>query len=94
VKVQVKRQPETKAGADALRSFLAVLGEQDVGLYVCSGGFTTDAQREARSQEKRRIVLVDDTRLVELWIEHYDRLGDVDRMRLPLRPIYFLAPAD
>ena len=48
----------------------------------------------AEITKKRRIVLVDDTRLVELWTEHYERLDDVDRQRLPLRPIYFLAPTD
>jgi hypothetical protein len=30
---------------------------------------------------------------VELWIEHSARLDDADRRRLPLKPIYFLAPS-
>lgn len=67
---------------------------EDVGRSVCTGGFTSEAQREARAQEKRRIVLVDDTRLVELWTEHYERLDEIDRQRLPLTRIYFLVPAD
>ena len=93
VKVQVKRRA-SKSTADDMRSFLAVLGEQDSGLFVSTGGFTSEAQREVRAQEKRRVVLVDDTRLVELWIEHYSRLDDEARQRLPLRPIYFLSPPD
>ncbi|MFN8225069.1 MAG: restriction endonuclease [Gaiellales bacterium] len=93
VKVQVKRR-SSKSSPDDIRAFLAVLGEQDSGLFVSTGGFTSEAQREARAQEKRRLVLVDDTRLVELWIEHYSSLDDTARQRLPLRPIHFLAPAD
>jgi restriction system protein len=94
MKVQVKRHPENKAGPDAIRAFLAVLGEQDVGLFVCTGGFTAEAQREARSQEKRRLVLLDDNRLVDLWAEHYEGLADEARQRLPLRTIHFLAPSE
>jgi restriction system protein len=64
------------------------------GLFFSAGGFTADAQREARSQEKRRLILVDSTRLVELWSEHYMSLDDEARRRLPLRLIYLLAPGD
>jgi restriction system protein len=32
--------------------------------------------------------------LVELWIEHSPKLDDADRQRLPLKPIYFLAPRE
>jgi restriction system protein len=94
IKVQVKRQPETKVNVDGLRSFMAVLGEQDVGIFISSGGFTSEAEREARAQEKRRMTLVDLDRLVGLWIEHYDALDDIDRQRLPLKPVYFLSLPD
>jgi restriction system protein len=91
--VQVKRRAaDSRISADELRSFMAVLGDRDVGIYIASGGFTNEAEREARSQERRRLTLVDTTRLVELWIEHYARLDDTDRQRLPLKPVYFLAP--
>jgi restriction system protein len=94
IKVQVKRQPGTKISVDGVRSFIAVLGDQDLGIYVSAGGFTKDAEREARSQEKRRLTLVDLDRLVELWIEYFAQLDVSDRQRLPLKPIYFLAPRD
>lgn len=89
--VQVKRQGDTKIAVDGLRSFLAVLGDQDVGIYISAGGFTSDAEREARSQEKRRVTLIDLNRLVALWVEHFDSLGDEDRQRLPLKPVYYLS---
>jgi restriction system protein len=94
IKVQVKRQAETKISVDSLRSFMAVLAEQDVGIYISAGGFTSEAEREARTQANRRLTLIDLDRLISLWIEHFDRLGDVDRQRLPLKPVYFLAPRD
>ncbi|MCU0835840.1 MAG: Mrr restriction system protein [Chromatiaceae bacterium] len=93
IKIQVKRRKDNIA-VDELRSFLALLGEDDVGLFVTTGGFTKDAQDEARTQEKRKITLIDRKRLVELWIEYIDRIGQEARQLLPLKPIYFLAPRD
>jgi restriction system protein len=75
-----------------LRSFLAVLGDGDVGLFVSLGGFTRDAETEARTQEKRRVTLADAPKLFDLWTENYGRLSDEARRRLPIKPIYFLAP--
>jgi restriction system protein len=91
IKVQVKRQIQSVT-VDGVRSFMALLGEDDVGLFVATGGFTKDAAEEARTQEKRKVTLVDLERLCDLWVEHYDRLDDAARRRLPLRPIHFLAP--
>lgn len=93
IKVQVKRQPETKTDAHALRAFIGTLGANDVGIYVSAGGFTSEAEREARS-EQRQLTLINLARLVELWIEHSASLDDADRQRLPLKPIYFLRPSE
>jgi restriction system protein len=90
IKVQVKRR-SGRIAADELRSFMAVLGQDEVGIYVSMGGFTTDADSEARSQERRRITLMDVRKLIDLWIEHYDQLDEDDRALLPLKPVYFLA---
>jgi restriction system protein len=91
IKVQVKRQKES-VRVDGVRSFMAVLGDDDVGLFVCTGGFTRDAQEEARTQEKRRLTLMDLEQFFDLWVENYARLTDEARRRMPLRPIWFLAP--
>lgn len=93
VKVQVKRQQST-VSVEGLRSFLAVLGEEDVGIFVCTGGFTKDAKDEARTQEKRKISLIDLERFIDMWTENYPRLGDEAKRKLPLRPIWFLAPQE
>lgn len=94
IKVQVKRYSSGKIGVEGLRSFLAVLGAQDVGLFVSLGGFTSDAELESRAQDNRRLMLIDMGRLMSMWIEHYDKLSEVDKARLPIRPVYFLAPID
>lgn len=94
IKVQVKRQADTKISREGISSFVGTLGSQDVGIYVSAGGFTAEAEREARSQEQRRVSLIDLDRLVALWIEHSASLDDADRQRLPLKPIYFLAPRE
>ena len=91
IKVQVKRISQ-KVDMDGLKSFLAIVNDHDVGLYVSSGGFTRDAEEFARSQERRQITLIDLERLVDLWVQHFGRLDDLARRRLPLSPIYFLTP--
>ena len=91
IKVQVKRQ-QAKVAVDGLRSFMALLGNDDVGIFVNAGGFTKDAEDEARTQASRRVTLLDLEKLVDLWKEHYRKIDEKDRRRLPLEPIYFLAP--
>lgn len=93
IKVQVKRR-EQSVTVEGLRSFLSVLGSDDVGIFVSTGGFTSDAMEEARIQERRRVTLLDLQNIFDLWIEHYDKLGQDARQRLPLKPIYFLAPEE
>lgn len=93
IKVQVKRR-EGATAVDGLRSFLSVLGADDVGIFVSTGGFTSDAMDEARSQERRKVTLLDLQGVFDLWVEHYGKLSQEARQRFPLRPLYFLAPEE
>jgi len=92
IKVQVKRQSGTQVNAEGLRAFMALLNDGDVGMFVSLGGFSRDAENEARKQEKRRVTLVDMNLLMKLWTENYDKLDDEAHRLLPLQRIYFLAP--
>jgi len=84
---------ENYAGRNnGLRSFMAVLGDQDVGIFVSIGGFTTDAESEARTQEKRKISLIGLEKLFDLWVENYSKISEEFKKLLPLRPVYFLEP--
>jgi restriction system protein len=93
IKVQVKRRVD-RVNVGDLRSFIAVLGEQDVGIFVSLGGFSRDAEDEARTKETRKLTLVDLEKLVDLWVEHYEKIAEADKRLLPLKPVYYLAPSE
>jgi restriction system protein len=83
---------EQKATAKEIRELEGLLRrDDDIGLLVSSGGFTSDAEREARASHKH-IELMDLSRFVGLWQEHYDKLRESGRTMLPLVKIFFLAP--
>lgn len=90
IKVQVKRH-ENAVAVDGLRSFMALLGDEDVGIFVATGGFTSAAASEARTQEKRKITLLDMEKLFDLWVQHYDKLEETEKRLLPLKRVYYLA---
>lgn len=91
IKVQVKQQQKAVTEPD-LKSFMANIGQHDSGIFFCTGGFTKDAETYARSQESKRIMLIDSAKLVQLWTDNIPRLSDQAWQRLPLTPIYFLMP--
>ncbi len=91
IKVQVKRRAD-KINPEGLRSFMAVLGDQDVGIFVSTGGFTSEAESEARTQERRTVTLVDLEKLFDLWVLHYEKVAEADKRLLPLKSVYYLAP--
>ena len=93
VKVQVKRQQQP-VSIDGLRTFMALLGEGDIGVFVSLGGFTKDSQESARYQESRRVTLIDSEKLTDLWIEHFGKLEEEYKSLFRLKPIYFLAPQE
>lgn len=93
IKVQVKRR-EGKISAEGLRSFMAVLGDQDVGIFVSTGGFTSEAESEVRTQERRKVTLLDLEKLFDLWVQHYDKVAEADKRLLPLKGVYYLAPSE
>lgn len=92
IKVQVKHRPHSPTDVNDLRSFLAVLGSRDVGIFVSSGGFTRDARIEARTHETRKLTLLDLDDFMGLWTDNYSRLEEAKRTLLPLRPVWYLAP--
>ncbi len=95
IKVQVKRHTtDKKISVEDVRSFMAVLGDRDVGMYVTANSFTSNAYEEARMQETRRITLLNLEDLFDLWTRYYDQLSEEGRQLLPLRKVHFLAPED
>jgi restriction system protein len=93
IRVQVKHRAQ-KMTVNAIRELVGVLQKNDdIGLIVSSGGFTSDAEREARFAN-RHIETMDLDRLVTLWEQHYDRVSESGKRLLPLTQVFFLAPVE
>lgn len=90
IKVQVKRYDKPVAISD-VSAFMGNLGAEEVGLFVSTGNFTKDAEQKVRTDKQHRVTLIGLDALIKLWVQHYDKLGQAAKLRLPLRPVYFLA---
>ena len=91
--VQVKHRGQA-ATVEGLRTFLSILGRDDLGLFVSSGGFTAEAKEAARVQERSKVRLMDLENFFDLWVNHYEKLPVEARRRLPLKPVHFLSPGE
>lgn len=90
IQVQIKHR-QSLASAPEVRQLMGLLKKQgDVGLFIASAGFTTDAKMTARTSGVH-VELVDLARFINLWKQFYGKLPDEDKALLPLTPIYFLA---
>ena len=76
---------------EGLKAFMSVLGTDDAGIFISSGGFTGNVLEEARDQRIYRITLIDLEYFFDLWLEYYDKLTQEAQQRFPLKPIYFLS---
>lgn len=88
IKVQVKRRKDTLS-VDAIRSFRDTLREGDTGLFISTGGFTSEAAKEAR-QGQRHLILIDGRRFFDLWVSHYEKIPEKRRLLLPIKLVAFL----
>lgn len=87
--VEVKHRKE-QMGADALRSFIGGRHKDDRGLYVSTGGFSTQARYEAdRSQVPVTLWTLDN--LVRALLEHYGQADAETKRLVPLKHAYWLA---
>jgi len=90
LKVQVKHRTDSSVPVDDIRSLTGLLNKDgDIGLFVTSGSFTSEAERCAR-ESHRHIKLLDIDNFITLWQEFYNQMTDEDKNLLPLHPIYFL----
>ena len=81
--VQVKQQKD-KVSVQKMRELAGLLRrEGDIGLFVSTGGFTTDAVSEAKNSS-RHIEVMDMKRFIDLWKTHYSDLPEEDKALLPL----------
>lgn len=90
IKVQVKREKD-RVNVQGLRAFMSILNPGDVGVFVNVGGFTPDAESEARHSETRRVTLIDRSDLFDLLVQHYESIPATDRELMPLKAVHYLA---
>lgn len=92
IKVQIKHR-ESPASVSEIRELMGLLQKEgDIGLFISTGGFTSDAKTTARTSHVH-VELIDFDRFVSLWQEFYEKLSDEDKDRLRLKPIYFYEPS-
>lgn len=92
IKVQVKHRSE-KVKVQEVRELHGLLKDEDIGIFVSSGGFTKDAIEEARKMAKH-IDTMDLSRLIGFWQKYYDSVRESKKSLLPLTRLYFLAPIE
>jgi restriction system protein len=94
LKVQIKHKPNTSIPVDDIRSLTGLLNKDgDIGLFVTSGDYTSEAKRCAR-ESHRHIKLLNIDDFIELWQQFYIKLNDEEKNMLPLLAIYFLGTND
>lgn len=89
IKVQVKHKPTSSIPPSDIRSLMGLLKTGDIGLFVTSGYFSSEAERTAREAQVH-VRLIDIDSFIDLWQEFYNKLSDEEKNILPLFPIYFL----
>ena len=88
IKVQVKHKIKTKTPPREIRELNGILKTGEIGVFISSGGFTTDAKNTAKQDNP--IELIDLDRFIELWTEFYKKLKDEDKDLLPIKNLYYI----
>jgi len=85
IKVQVKSS-EGNISDHNVSALYGKIGQNEFGLFVTLGGFTTPAISFARSKPNLRLIDGDD--LVDLVLQHYERFDSSYKGLLPLKRVY------
>ena len=93
LKVQVRHNNQ-RLYLDDLQDFITLIGSNDMGLLVSTGGFTHDTHQAALKHDQMRLTLVDLDSFLDLWVQNYSKLSNEARQRFPLKAVYYVAPAE
>ena len=85
IKVQVKSS-EGSVGAPEVQALYGTVGNDEYGLLVTLGTFTTAAKNFDRGKSNLR--LIDGEELVSLTLQHYEQLDSKYKGLIPLRRVY------
>ncbi len=84
VKVQIKRV-EGSVGTRVIQQLRGTLVQDEFGVVITTGHFSSAAIREATKRGAKTIELIDGQQLVELVLEHFESLRPEHRKLLGLR---------
>jgi restriction system protein len=90
IKVQVKHT-KGSIGAPEVRSFRSAVRPHEKGLFVATGGFTSEALKEPETAGAP-LTLVDRDRFIDLLTEYYEALEPEYQAMVPLKKVYIPAP--
>jgi len=86
IKVQVKHRVGAATGPE-MRQLIGVIKENERGLFVSTGGFTSDARTEATHSAKP-ITLLDREDFVQIMLEYYENLESEYKALVPLKRLW------
>lgn len=86
IKVQVKRKQQYVSSPE-IQSFIGAIGDDDKGLYVSTGGYTSQA-RKAADKSNRRLTLLDREDFIELLLQNYEGIEPEYKALIPLKKVY------
>ncbi|HEV8575219.1 MAG TPA: restriction endonuclease [Dehalococcoidia bacterium] len=86
IKVQVKHR-RSQASRPELQELSGALHQGEYGLFVSTGGFTTDAQAWV-AQSGKPVTLIDGEGFVDLLLENCERLDTEAKALVPLKPVW------
>lgn len=89
IKAQIKHRKDTSVSVQEVRQLMGLLKADDCGLFISTGGFSSDAKSTARTANGH-IELIDLDRFIDLWTQFFKKLPEEDQNRLPLVPVYFV----
>ncbi len=92
IRVQVKHRQSQKATREEVAALRGIVrNDREIGVFVSSGGFTSDAIREA-AKGGVHIELMDLDKFLKQWVTFYEKVPEEDKALLRLRRVYFLSP--
>ena len=94
IKIQVKHSQDRNnagVGMEEVERLRGLCSDKSVGVLVSLRGFTKEVQKRVRTGDSNTsIVLIDNVRFVELWIEHIDSIPEEGKGLLPLKEVYII----
>ncbi len=84
IKVQVKHRKGT-ASAPEIQQLAGAAGNNEA-LFISTGGFTSQASKEAEKHSK--LALLNRDKFIDLLLEHYEKLDPEYQALVPLKKIY------